>query len=133
MQNSEIVEQCRAEIESLTVKISVLEEELEGLRRAEAAAKDEAVRFKFRSESLEIQLDNCLRAEERAKAVIYDKMTATLATLEATMRLERSDLVSRLSDSEAACRARDAQISTIYGSFSWKITKPLRFIRRLLS
>ncbi len=130
MQNSEIVEKCRAEIDSLTAKMSALERQLDGFRRAEAAAKDEAVRFRFRSESLEIQLDNCLRAEERAKAAMYDQMTASLTTLEATIRSERSYLESRLSDSEAACRARDAEISTIYASLSWKITRPLRFIRR---
>ncbi|MGY6156157.1 hypothetical protein [Paraburkholderia graminis] len=131
MQNSEMVEKCRVEIEGLRVKTSSLERQLDELRRAEAAAKDEAVRFKFRSESLEIQLDNCLKAEERTKAVMYDQMTASLAALETTIRSERSHLESRLSHSEAAYQALETQIATIYGSLSWKITKPLRFIRRL--
>ncbi|MFM0380153.1 hypothetical protein PQQ72_24405 [Paraburkholderia strydomiana] len=133
MQNSEMVEKYRAEIESLRVKASSLERQLDQLRRAEAAAKDEAVRFRFRSESLEIQLDNCLEVEERTKAVMYDQMTASLAALDATIRSERLHLESRLFHSEAARQALETQIATIYGSLSWKLTKPLRFIRRLFS
>lgn len=132
MENSEVVGKWRAEIEMLTFKISNLEQQLDGSRRAEAAAKDEAGRLRFRSESLEVQLDNCLRAEESLKAVFYDQMIATLANLEATIRSEHADLGKKLAECEEACRARDAQILTIYTSMSWQITKPLRFIRRLV-
>lgn len=132
MENSEVMDNWRSEIEMLTLKISALEQQLEGSRQAEAAAKDETDRLRFRSESLEVQLDNCLRAEERAKAVFYDQMITALVNLEATIRSERADLGQKLAECEAACRARDAQILTIYTSMSWQITKPLRFIRRLV-
>ena len=132
MENSEFVDKWRAEIETLSCKISALEQQLEDSRRAEAAAKDEVVRLRFRSETLDVQLDNCLRLEESAKAVFYDQMITTFARLEARIQSEHPDLGRKLAECEAACRARDAQILAIYTSMSWQITKPLRFIRRLV-
>ena len=72
------------------------------------------------------------RAAHAAEAAaLRAQLAAERSALESTRAAEQAAAATRLAEAQAVIRSRDEKIAKLQSSFSWKITSPLRDLRRL--
>ena len=64
-------------------------------------------------------------------ATLRAQFAAERSTLEAARAADQAAAAARLAEAQAVLRSRDEKIAKLQSSFSWKITSPLRDLRRL--